>query len=377
MPTTTTPTTSLIKQLSRLISLPTVTSDRAANLAAQDYVAEQLHGLPLTIKRYTNKGYPSLVATTQAVKGGKHPRLWLAGHLDVVPGAAKDFRPLVKGGRLIGRGAYDMKFAIAGFLQLLQDLGPELEHYSLGLMLTSDEEVSGRDGVEWLVNQQGYRGEAVLLPECGTSWTIATGSKGIMTWQLRSRGQASHASRPWNGTNAIDQLVAFVNIIKAHLPAEPCGDEDHAHGTVNLGIIHGGEVPNQVPDYAEAQVDIRLMPETTTAQVSTWFETAAETVPGVGAEIISSSEADVAPITAPGELFCSIAKAVTGHSPAPMLTHGSSDARYFAPHNIPVISVPPTGGGQHSDYEWIDLASLKQYYEIMRRFTEQWAGPGR
>lgn len=361
--------------LTHLIRMPTISGDQPTNRAAQDWVAEQLAGLPLDIKPFVNKGFPSLIATTPRVRH-KAPRLWLAGHLDVVPGLVSDFSPQLEDGRLIGRGAYDMKFAVAVFIRLLQELGPELEDYSLGLMLTSDGELGGADGVRWLLDEQGYRGGAVLLPDCGTSWTLETGSKGNTVWQLHSRGRTSHGSRPWSGANAIDQITQFMAALKTNVPAEPCGDEHHAHSTINLGQISGGSVANQVPDYAEALVDIRLMPGISLAQAQAWFDTAAVAVPGVQAELLIGSPAAQNLLGEPAAKFTLLCAEIAGQTLKPTLSHGSSDGRYFTEHGIPVISVPPTGGGQHSDHEWIELAGLNQYYEIVRRFAADWAGPG-
>ncbi|GAC1369449.1 MAG: M20/M25/M40 family metallo-hydrolase [Candidatus Saccharimonadales bacterium] len=375
MPTLTTYLT-LTQLLIELVEQPTVTSDTHVSAATLDWIAGRLRRLPLTVHRLNNQGIPALVATTPAADP-KNPRLWLAGHIDVVPAASGAFQARIDGGRLYGRGAYDMKYAVACFLRLLEELGPELAQYDLGFLLTADEETGGTQGARWLVEEHGYRGQAVLLPECGNSWTIETAAKGTMSWQLRARGVSSHASRPWNGTNAIDQLTAFVAHLKTNVPAEPCGDEDHIHDTISLGHLSGGSVANQIPGVAGGLLDIRLAPGTSLADVKLWFDTAARTVPGVDAHMIHGSGPTANLLEGPAAVFAGMARDVAGVTLTPTVSHGASDGRYFSVYNIPVISVPPTGGGQHSDTEWIDLASLEQYYEIVRRFTQVWAGPGR
>src|ERR1041385_2774437 len=125
-------TKTLTDILSHLIRMPTLTADHATNRAALDWVEEQLHELPLRIQRLEHKGVSSLVATTPAVKNPKRPRLWLAGHMDVVPGDPKDFPPRVHDGKLFGRGAFDMKYGLAVFIKLLRELGPDLAKYDLG-----------------------------------------------------------------------------------------------------------------------------------------------------------------------------------------------------------------------------------------------------
>jgi succinyl-diaminopimelate desuccinylase len=377
MPTITRTTLTLTQLLSHLIRLPTITGDQPACRSALDWIETQLAGLPLTIKRFNNHGFGSLIATTSGTTDEKNPRLWLAGHLDVIPGTVVDFEPSIKDGRLIGRGAFDMKYAIACFIRLAQELGDDLANYDLGIMITTDEELSGAYGTRWLLDNQGYRGGAVLLPECGTSWSIETGAKGVMRWQITSYGKASHGSRPWNGVNAIELFMRFLNQLKTNVPAEPCGDEQHQHATINLGQLDGGRIANQVPDRATAMIDVRLSPGISLAEASSWFSAAARAVPGVNAHMLAGNAATTNIAGQPVALFTNIVRAETGRDLVPMISHGASDGRYFQAHGIAVISVPPTGGGQHSAHEWVDLASLNQYYAITRRFAREWAGPKR
>ena len=103
------------------------------------------------------------------------------------------------------------------------------------------------------------------------------------------------------------------------------------------------------------------------------MEAAARTVPGVEATLIHGSAAITNPLEGPAAVFAATVYSVNGFELDPVMSHGASDGRYFNPYGIPVISVPPTGGGQHSSHEWIDLDSLEQYYEITRRFTQSWA----
>ena len=374
MPTSTTKSITLTDLLSHLIRMPTVTSDHATNRAAMDWVQEQLQGLPLQFKRFENNGFPSLVATTPTVADHKNPRLWLVGHMDVVPGANSDFSPKLQGGKLVGRGAFDMKFAIACFIRLLQELGPDLARYNLGLMITSDEEAGGQHGVRWLVDQ-GYLGQAALLPDGGFNWEMELGAKGIIWWGLDAVGQSTHASTAWRGANALDRLIAFVNVIQSHAIKEPCGDLVHAHHTINLGKLTGGSVPNQVPNHATAEIDFRITPSQSVETVNGWLAEAAAAVPGVTARVILSNPAYTIPQDGPVTLFRQLAGELTGRTLPNVISNGASDARFFAAHHIPVVSVRPTGGNQHGPGEWIDLEDLTQYYDVVRRFVEEWAGP--
>jgi succinyl-diaminopimelate desuccinylase len=370
-PTATQPATeTLVELLSHLIRFPTVTSDQATNRAAIDWVQQQLDGLPLHIKRHSSGGFASLTATTAKTKS---PKLWLVAHIDVVPASPESFKPVVREGKLYGRGAHDMKFGLATFIALLQDLGDSLPQYDLGLMVTSDEEVGGMNGVNYLLGTLGYRGTAVLIPDCNANWKLETGAKGITWATLTAHGRTTHASRPWEGLNAIDELYRFVGHLRAHIPAEPCGDPLHQHTTLNLGTISGGTATNAVPGSASANIDFRLAPGSTPDHVTTWLEAAKQAVPTVTYQIDSAADSPYQIATdGPVKLFADIAESVIGHELGHVMANGSSDARFFAHLGIPTICVSPTGSGYHVPDEWVDIEDLGRFYEVTKRFASTW-----
>jgi succinyl-diaminopimelate desuccinylase len=371
MPTATTPITdTLISLLSHLVRFPTVTSDPATNRAALDWVEQQLDGLPMVVKRFESNGFPSLVAT---VGGTKNPRLWLAGHMDVVPGPVDSYRPVVRDGRLHGRGAHDMKFALAVFVALLQQLGSEVSNYDLGLMITCDEEVGGFDGVAHLLDNQGYRGGTVLIPDCNANWRLEMGAKGVMWWDLKATGRTAHSGSAWEGVNAIDELFRFVSALRSHVPSEPCHDPHHQHTTINLGTISGGTAANAVPASATARIDIRFVPSQTLAEITSWVEDAMAAVPTVKARVVVSDAPYRVQEDGPIHRFEEIVEEVTGHGMTKSISHGSSDARHFARYGVHSINVCPTGSGFHMPNEWVDVEDLGRFYEVTRRFVEDWS----
>lgn len=375
MPTTTEPskaiTETLTDLLSHLVRMPTLSADHATNRAALDWIEEQLRSLPLYIKRFESHGHPSLVATTQNTK---NPHLWLAAHLDVVPGPPKSFDPHIQNGRLYGRGVHDMKAAIAVFIALLQQMGTALTTTDLGLMITTDEEVGGMNGVGHLVNK-GYRGGAAYLPDSGASWTLEMGAKGVIWLEVTASGKAAHASRPWEGTSAIDQITNFMTLLRTNFKIEPCGDTDHRHATLNLGTIAGGTVANQVADSATARIDIRVPAETGLATARNWIEDAAARTPGIEVKFLFAEAPYAVTHQRPIQLISRIVKDVTGQAPAASIAHGSSDARFFAAHNIPTINLSPLGSGFHLPEEWVDIDSLNDFYEVTRQFVTEWCTP--
>jgi succinyl-diaminopimelate desuccinylase len=255
-----------------------------------------------------------------------------------------------------------MKGSIAVFIALLQELGPTLSQYDLGLMVTTDEETGGYHGTGWLLNR-GYGGQAVLLPDGGGSWELETQAKGAYHARLTALGRATHGSRPWDGRNALDQLMSFITEVRTHVPTEPCGDPKHLHDTFNLGALSGGSVPNQAPDRAEALIDIRLMPSHSIDKAVEWVRSAQLKHPGVHIEELLAIQGYASQNGPARELFAGVAAATTGRKLPHVMAYGGSDAHYFAEHGLETIVLYPKGG---------DLKDLTTYQAIVRKFVEQY-----
>jgi succinyl-diaminopimelate desuccinylase len=366
MPTTQSTRVDLISLLRDLIKFPTLSGDPATNKAALDWVKYQLRHLPLFMHDYEHGGHPSLVITTRETK---HPKVLLLAHMDVVPAAPEAFTMTKKGGRLYGRGTFDMKLAIAIYMKLLLELGDELPQYDLGVMLSSDEELSGEDGVGYLVAKQGWRADVVLNIDSIGGWQIEERAKGGFRFELTSIGTAAHASRPWMAQNAIQPLMACLQDIAAKFPTEPCKDPQHYHDTINIATIAGGTAINQFPDHAQAQIDIRFMPERDPDHIINLVQSTVDRYPNVSARRFT----DTSPIKTDPEneyvrLLDFLISKTAGVQPQHVLSHGSNDNRFFSAHGIPVINTGSPGGGHHSDTEWIEAKGAEQMYRITEQF---------
>jgi succinyl-diaminopimelate desuccinylase len=267
-----------------------------------------------------------------------------------------------------------MKYAIASYVALLRELGPRLANYNLGLLLTSDEELGGENGVGWLVNDRGYRGESVLLPDSSTPWAFAVGGKGIMRWDVVAEGRSAHSSRPWQGINAIDEVVRFTNVLRSHAPAEPCGSDEHRHHTVNLSTLSGGAAINQVPGSAHATIDIRYTPDGSEDLITGWITEALAQVPTVTAtKVLSAPPHQVSPSSPAAKRFKACVSETLGHDTPDHMPHGSSDGRWFSWKGITDINIGITGSGYHTSPEWIEIADLTRFHEVVRCFVGHWA----
>lgn len=356
--------------LKKLISFPTVSDDQEANKHALTWIEQQVKGLPLFVRTHTKNGHPSLILTTRKTTS---PTLWLQAHLDVVPGSPDVFRARTRGRRLYGRGAYDMKFAIAAYIELLLDLGKDLTHYDFGVMLTTDEETGGRHGVRSLLFDEGYRADVCFLPDGGENWNFEKSAKGILRIKIESIGKTGHGARPWLGHDANAQLVEYLRRLQAAFNRLRTKDPDKKpYPTLTLGILRGGEVANQIPAYAEAQLDVRFPPSFSREKIHKLLRSAKR--PGekiVVREIRHSSTYSNDVTDSYHKIMSDIITSIRRRRPGTIISHGSSDARHFRNLDIPVILIRPRGGNAHSEKEWIDLPDLTTYYRCVREFVER------
>lgn len=354
--------------LAKLISFKTVTGDFFEAEKAFAWIKKEIRNFPLFVRNLKIGGYSSLVITT---KKTKCPEVFLAAHIDVVHGPANLFKAKISGNRLYGRGAHDMKFAIACYLHFLQQLGEQIKDFDLGIIITSDEEKGGFNGVEKIL-ERGYSSQVCFLPDGGNNWQIEKEAKGVWHLAVYSRGKSAHGARPWLGESALEKLFDSIAALKREFPTEPCGSPDHFHETINIGRVEGGDAVNKVPDRAFALVDIRFPSESKKKKIKKAVAGIAKTFPGIKVESIYCS--NVHSIDKDNKfikLFSKIAYDKYKIRTSFISSHGTSDARFFSAKGISVIATRPKGGGLHSDKEWVDLKDLERFYAVMKEFVER------
>ncbi len=236
----------LLAIISDLVKFRTTADNPQAMDDCLSYIAQKLSFYPFIKKTYEKKGVKSIVWLT---KDTLKPEIILNAHLDVVPASESMFKVKKNGDKLFGRGVSDMKFAIAVFIVALEKIFKKEGKLPLiGIMITSDEEAGGENGVSYLIKEIGYSPKIVLIPDGGDNLKIVERAKGVLELKIISHGKSAHSSRPWLGENAIDKLFKYVENIRGIFPNPK---EEVWKTTVNLGKINGGKVINQVCDSAE------------------------------------------------------------------------------------------------------------------------------
>ena len=318
------------------------------------------------------------VETLYARLGAESPTLCFAGHTDVVPPgpeeawSADPFAGAIAGGRLIGRGAVDMKGAIAAFVaavaRRLESAGPQPG--SISLLITGDEEGPALHGtarvLPWLADH-GERFDACLIGEPTSvrqvGDTIKIGRRGSLKAALTAHGIQGHVAYPDAADNAAHRLVHMLSA----LLAEPLdsGTEHFAPSSLQVSTIDiGNPTSNVIPAAARAVFNIRFNDRHSLASLREWIRARLDRVGGhYDLEITLSGDAFISP---PGPFADRVAEAVagvTGSRPAFDTGGGTSDARFIKDY-CPVVECGLLNRTAHQIDEHVTLDDLARLTDI-------------
>jgi succinyl-diaminopimelate desuccinylase len=327
-------------------------------------LSEALLLIKKDLNQFPNKTFSAHGKQSILIHNGKpdtkHFKILLNGHLDVVPAKKAQFEPHIIDGKLYGRGAYDMKAAAAVMIKVFKAYAKDIA-YPLALQLTTDEE-KGSNGAQKQV-EEGIRADFIITGECGNNFQITNRAKGVYHAKITVAGTVSHGAYPWLGDNAIMRLHRAIDLI-THM--YPIPKEESNKTTVNITRIRTtNTATNRTPDHAEAHLDIRYAPEDKTI-----FSDIAQLLPkGVTIE----AEAHYSALDTPANnkyihLLQKIGKEILKQEISLRNAHATSDVVRFAEVGCDGIEFGPNGANQHSDNEWVDIASLGDYHEILKQF---------
>jgi acetylornithine deacetylase/succinyl-diaminopimelate desuccinylase len=218
------------------------------------------HGVPSKLDPAA-PGRPNLIARVSG--GGAGRRLILCGHTDTVPlngdGAGVGFSGAIRAGRLEGRGAVDMKGAIAAMAAALVALDGVLPAGAVELAAVVDEEMESI-GAERYV-RSGLAADGAIVGE-PTRNRVAVAHKGLEWLDLRFEGRAAHGGTPEQGINAIVAAARFVARVESELQPRLAARAHPLLGppTLNFGAIRGGDQPSTVAASCLLSADRRTVP---------------------------------------------------------------------------------------------------------------------
>jgi succinyl-diaminopimelate desuccinylase len=368
-----------------LIRCPSVTPRDAGVL---DVLAEVLAGLGFECHRLTfsEAGTPD-VANLYARRGRAGRNFCFAGHTDVVPAGdlaawtADPFGAAIADGVLYGRGAADMKGAIAAFVsaaaQFLAARGDAFAE-SISLLITGDEEGPSINGtrkvLDWLA-QRGERLDACIVGEPTNPQRLGEmvkiGRRGNLYATLTVRGIQGHTAYPQLADNPVHHLVAIL----AALLAEPLdqGSEQFEPSSLQIATIDvGNAAKNVIPAEARATLNIRFSDRHTGASLTRRLEQRCAAAAPRARYDLSVTISGEAFLTPPGALSALVADAIAaqlGIRPVLSTTGGTSDARFIKSH-CPVVEFGLIGQTMHKVDERIALADLADLTAVYRRVLD-------
>ena len=305
------------------------------------------------------------------------PGLVLSGHLDVVPATEPEWRgdPFVlraEGGRLIGRGACDMKGFVAAMLAMVPALAAMDLRAPIHLALSYDEEAGCRGVPHLLAALPG-----LCAPPAGaiigepSNLTPVLAHKGKAALRLTARGRAGHSSRPDLGANAVHALVPALAAAVAQARALETGPQDARFAppfsSLQIGTVAGGQAVNIIPDAAEAEIEARAIAG---IDPLTLLEPVRAAARAAGVELHELSHYPALALD-PRHPLAALAQDLSGRAPLGAVSYGT-EAGLYQQAGIPaVICGPGDIGRAHRPEEYLTRAELAETCALIRRLGER------
>lgn len=319
---------------------------------------------------------PSLVATRRGTGAGR--RLALYGHLDTVgvAGMADPFAAVIEGdertGRLIGRGACDMKAGVAAMVVAAEAVADTAGDVVLALVADEENESRGAEAVLAHLSAGGRLPDACLVGE--PTWLdLAVAHRGFAVVEVDLTGRGSHSSQPADGVNALTHLGRLLVAVEARdaeiaaRPAHPLS----GHGSLMATVASGGSSPFVVPASARAVIERRTVPGEASpvglAEVNRILEVLRAQDPAVSAtaRTVMAREAwEVGDDPAAALLMDLLGAALAQAGRRPPRRTGAPywmESALWAAAGVPTVVCGPAGGGMHADDEWVDLTQVRAY----------------
>jgi succinyl-diaminopimelate desuccinylase len=355
-----------------LIRRPSVTP---ADEGAMDVLHRQLEALGFNCRRMKFGEIENLYAR----RGAARPNLCFAGHTDVVPvgdseaWTAGPFEAEIKDGVLYGRGAVDMKSAIAAFVAAVSNLPQDLPG-SLSFLITGDEEGVAEDGTVRVVQALAAEGEVIDHCIVGEPTSanllgdmVKIGRRGSINAWIAVDGRQGHVAYPHRAANPIPVMVDILSRLQSRVLDEGYTGFQPSNLEVTTVDV-GNTATNVIPASAKARINIRFNPAHQGKDLQAWIEQecreAAEGFSGrVEALCKISGEAF---LTAPGAFTDVIVAAVgdaTGRVPELSTTGGTSDARFIR-SLCPVVEFGLVGATMHAVDERVPVQEIQDLANI-------------
>jgi len=377
--------TAVARDLVRINSVnPTLAPGAPGEAEIAGYTAGVLARLGLDVTRH--EPAPGRVSVSGVLCGAGGGRsLMLNAHYDTVSvdGMAEPFSGAVRDGRLYGRGAYDMKGALAaciGAAKALADAGRPLAG-DLVVAAVADEEDASL-GTRDLVERVRVDGAIVTEP---TALDLCVAHKGFIWIELEVEGRAAHGSKPALGVDAnvrmaqvLSRVADLIQTLAIHPPHPLVGPP-----SLHVATLAGGAGLSTYAARCVAGLERRTIPGETEAQVlrelDDVLEGARRADPSLRVarrHLLTREPFEVSP---DGAVATALRQALTGVRGTPPAVIGETpwmDSAILAARGVDTVVCGPAGGGAHAAEEWVDLESVMRLAQALAGAAERYCGPG-
>ena len=341
--------------------------DRVGAILAE---ASQNSGATVTIHPQKERG-DHIVAKWGEGEGNG---ILLLGHMDTVfpLGTLKTMPFYEKDGKIFGPGVQDMKSGLVIGLTAIAALqeADAMPARPIRMLFTSDEEV-GSQTSRALIEKMAKDAVLVLVLEPALSdGSVKTWRKGVGDFTLRTHGRAAHAGGPHaEGRNAIEEMAYQILAVQKMTDYE-------RETTLNVGEIRGGVAGNVVPEFAEIDIDLRVMQPGEYERIEKEMHALRPILDGTSLEVFCELNRPPMPFDALMEETFAKAKEIAkgvGISLAAGGTGGASDANFISPLGIPVLDgLGAVGDGLHSAREFVLKERLIARVRLVGALLQNW-----
>ena len=295
------------------------------------------------------------------------------GHIDVVPADDNMFEPIIKNGKMYGRGTLDMKSFAAVAMNSMEYVNTHKLPLKFGVILSTDEEKGSKSLETFLQKYPSIKANIVLDNDVGGDITkIVTKCKNPVFVKLIATGKEAHGSTPWAGIDANELLFKTWENIRKIYPYYDLNNpepKDKWIDTVHFATVQGGQVSNIISNYAEALLDFRLTENSSVENLKKNLDKCMEG--GVIYKIVSESTPVVMSENNQDILnYKAFAENIMGQKIEFEHIGGATDSRSFAIKGSTVIMHSGSGDGMHASNEYVDIKSVEQIADIQIKFLE-------
>jgi acetylornithine deacetylase len=356
---------------------PSLVPGGAGERTIADYIAQWLRreGLDVEVNEVA-PGRPNVIAVANGREAG--PTRLLCGHSDTVgiEGMETPFDPVVRDGRLHGRGSQDMKGGLAAMLQSASDWIARGRHGAGRIVVAAvaDEEYASL-GADALAER--WHADEAVIPE-PTDLAIGIAHKGFSCAEITVHGRAAHGSRPQEGKDAVLAMGRVLNRLEALDKKLQAGSSHPLLGTASLhaGRIQGGTELSVYPARAVLDMERRTLPgepvDVAVTELRAIVEALARDDPDFSAHVRLLLARPAYAVARDAQVIRSLSEAARSRLGAATLEGVSfwTDAAILGASGTPTVLFGPRGAGLHSHDEHVVIDDLSACCDVLRAWLE-------